>query len=298
MSGGPTATISLLVGSPAIDAAASTVPDDQRGLPRVGCAPDIGAFEVQTTSDDDGDEVPNCSDVCPATPACAVVSQNGCPVFGDSDSVPDGCDVCPATAAGDPTDANGCSTADEDGDGVTNDADQCKGTPPCAIAGVDAHGCPADADGDGLADGCDHCPGSDDLADTDGDAIPDCFDACPSVGDTDSDGIQDCQDDCPADSLKVDPGACGCGKVDVDSDGDGVVDCRDRCPDDAAKLDPGARGCGQSDISADVINVDSTDMPDASQSGPPCGAGMPAVAAVLAAPLVGRRTRRNKLLER
>ena len=46
--GGPTQTMPLLVGSPAIDAASSTVfpPTDQRGVPRpYGLAPDIGAFE-------------------------------------------------------------------------------------------------------------------------------------------------------------------------------------------------------------------------------------------------------------
>jgi CSLREA domain-containing protein len=44
--GGPTQTVALLPGSPAIDAGNSTITTDQRGLPRVG-APDIGAFELQ-----------------------------------------------------------------------------------------------------------------------------------------------------------------------------------------------------------------------------------------------------------
>ena len=48
--GGPTQTVALVPGSPAIDAGSTSVPDypstDQRGLPRVG-APDIGAFESQ-----------------------------------------------------------------------------------------------------------------------------------------------------------------------------------------------------------------------------------------------------------
>jgi hypothetical protein len=46
--GGPTRTVALLPGSPAIDAADPAVapPSDQRGFPRpVGAAPDIGAFE-------------------------------------------------------------------------------------------------------------------------------------------------------------------------------------------------------------------------------------------------------------
>src|SRR5690606_23005026 len=55
--------------------------------------------------------------------------------------------------------------ADADGDGVTDDVDQCPGTP--AGTAVDTSGCPlpppppppvADADGDGVADGVDLCP--------------------------------------------------------------------------------------------------------------------------------------------
>ena len=50
-------------------------------------------------------------------------------------------------------DGSGCSTADEDGDGVLNDFDACRGTPASAIASVGADGCPADADGDSISDG-------------------------------------------------------------------------------------------------------------------------------------------------
>src|SRR5262249_43678776 len=48
--GGPTATMALLPGSPALDAGDNSAPPgtDQRGLPRVvGGAIDIGAYEVQ-----------------------------------------------------------------------------------------------------------------------------------------------------------------------------------------------------------------------------------------------------------
>ena len=37
----------------------------------------------------------------------------------------------------------------------------------------------------------------------------------------------DCDDLCPNDSLKTDPGICGCGVPDLDSDGDGKPDCMD-----------------------------------------------------------------------
>lgn len=243
--GGLTDTTPLLATSIAIDGGTATGAPvgDQRDFPRVGCAPDVGAFEVQTPTDTDGDGVINCLDQCPNTPACASVNQQGCPTDGDGDGVFDGCDQCPGTLTGDSVDANGCSTVDEDGDGVPNDADRCRGTPACAIASVDMHGCPADADGDGLFDGCDRCPGANDLTDTDADGIPDCLDPCPNVGDTDGEGLQDCQDGCPDDPLKRDPGVCGCGVVDADADGDGVLDCHDACPNTPACAAVNEHGC-------------------------------------------------------
>ncbi|OWY72336.1 hypothetical protein B7486_05290 [cyanobacterium TDX16] len=154
----------------------------------------------------------------------------------DADGVADGCDACPGTFAGDTVDSLGCSTQDDDNDGVLNDFDHCRGTPPCAVASVDANGCPQDADADGLFDGCDNCPDADDLLDTDGDFVPDCLDPCPLDGDTDSDGVQDCQDNCPDDPLKLDAGACGCGVADADSDDDTIFDCIDVCPNNAKGL--------------------------------------------------------------
>ena len=49
---------------------------------------------------------------------------------------------------------------------------------------------------------------------------------------TDSDGTADCNDNCPNDSIKTEPGICGCGVVDNDSDDDGTPDCNDDFPDD------------------------------------------------------------------
>ncbi len=49
--GGPTETIALLAGGTAVDGGATTLHRDQRGLPRVqGKAPDVGAFELQTST--------------------------------------------------------------------------------------------------------------------------------------------------------------------------------------------------------------------------------------------------------
>ncbi len=47
---------------------------------------------------------------------------------------------------------------DSDGDGVTDDVDQCPGTP--AGVAVDEVGCPLDSDGDGVLDYMDQCPNS------------------------------------------------------------------------------------------------------------------------------------------
>lgn len=47
---------------------------------------------------------------------------------------------------------------DTDGDGVTDDKDQCPDTPRGAP--VDAKGCPLDSDGDGVPDYMDKCPGT------------------------------------------------------------------------------------------------------------------------------------------
>ncbi len=73
-------------------------------------------------------------------------------------------------------------SADRDGDGVINDADNC---PAVANDG-------ADTDGDGVGDACDVCPvTSDDQADVDNNGIGD---ACQ---DSDSDGVLDAADNCP-----------------------------------------------------------------------------------------------------
>jgi hypothetical protein len=85
--GGPTFTCALLPGSPAINAGDPnfTPPPefDQRGpgFPRVAYGRiDIGAFEVQTLPDSDGDGVPDMFDQCPNTPPGAIVDAEGCSI--------------------------------------------------------------------------------------------------------------------------------------------------------------------------------------------------------------------------
>lgn len=139
---------------------------------------------------------------------------------------------------------------DTDGDGVTNDIDQCP-----TIPGLTAFaGCP-DSDNDGIQDSKDDCPEFPGLMefngcpDTDGDGISDTVDECPSVpgvkeyegcpppSDRDKDGIDDVDDRCPdlAGALS------GC----PDSDGDGIADIDDKCP--TIKGKPEYLGCPDTD---------------------------------------------------
>jgi outer membrane protein OmpA-like peptidoglycan-associated protein len=114
---------------------------------------------------------------------------------------------------------------DKDGDGITDDMDQCPDLPGPALT----KGCP-DKDGDGIADKDDRCP---DIAgtlqyrgcpvpDKDGDGIPDDKDKCPDVAgekrfdgcpvpDTDKDGVNDEDDKCP--TVAGDKNNHGCPKV-------------------------------------------------------------------------------------
>jgi hypothetical protein len=50
-------------------------------------------------------------------------------------------------------------------------------------------------------------------------------------------------DCCPSDTLKTEPGQCGCGTPDTDTDSDAVADCLDACPEHAGKTKPGICGC-------------------------------------------------------
>ncbi len=69
----------------------------------------------------------------------------------DGDGVIDEADQCPATPLGMTVNAAGCpETLDSDKDGIGNDLDACPDTAPKVE--VDARGCPADSDADGVPD--------------------------------------------------------------------------------------------------------------------------------------------------
>ncbi len=77
------------------------------------------------------------------------------PKDSDGDGVTDDRDQCPNTPAGARVDANGCEF-DSDGDGVVDRLDQCPNTPKGTP--VNEVGCPLDSDGDGVIDRDDRCP--------------------------------------------------------------------------------------------------------------------------------------------
>ncbi|HHO54696.1 MAG TPA: hypothetical protein ENK18_28445 [Deltaproteobacteria bacterium] len=113
-------------------------------------------------------------------------------------------------------DPSGSNLIDTDGDGITDDLDNC-----AEVSNPDQ----ADVDDDGAGDACDDPP------DLDLDGVPDHLDNCAEVSnpdqlDLDDDGIGDGCDNCPSDR----------NTDQADGDGDGIGD---RCPCEAC----GAQWC-------------------------------------------------------
>ncbi len=169
---------------------------------------------------------------------------------------------------------------DRDGDGITDDKDQCpdvKGEPPTGCPKKEE---PKDRDKDGILDEKDACPDvpgikTDDpktngCPDKDGDGIMDSVDACPDLKgvktedpktngcppDKDGDGIFDADDACPdVKGVKSeDPKKNGCPP---DTDGDGIIDPEDACPDTPGPKneDPKKNGCPAAAIVAGQIKI-------------------------------------------
>jgi hypothetical protein len=148
----------------------------------------------------------------------------------------------PLPVAQDPTWLVSCN-ADDDGDGISDDVDNCPqvANPDQADADGDGRGDACDAvnndlDGDGIANDVDNCPqvANADQADHDGDGTGD---ACDAVDDDpDHDGVFTVDDNCPtipnADQADHDGDGTGdaCDGVDDDPDGDGLYNGVDNCP--------------------------------------------------------------------
>ena len=185
-----------------------------------------------------------------AIPVLLVMFTVGCPPNNgptdtDGDGVSDDVDNCPAVVNPD--------QADADGDGI---GDACDEPPP-----------PDDADGDGVPDASDNCPdvANPDQADADGDGIGDACDEPPPPDDQDGDGVADASDNCP-DAANADQ---------ADADNDGLGDVCDNCPDEANDDQGDTDDDGVGDVCDNCpqdANPDQEDA-DADGSGDACDEG-------------------------
>jgi cysteine-rich repeat protein len=246
-------------------------------LPVDGCSDGCavcgdGRREADEACDDgDRDDGDGCSATCVVEDAFACAPVDGgvdrCGPDGDGDGVTDDRDNCARQANPQQQDADAdrrgdACDADDDGDGVPDLTDRC----PLA-----ADATQGDADADGVGDACDVpplppvCDGAAADDDGDGDGLGD---ACDD--DDDGDGIDDRIDRCvgAADAAQIDTDRDGDGDVcDDDDDGDGLVDAVDACP-----LLAGAEGCAgdadgdgvgdDDDVCADVADPDQADTDD------------------------------------
>lgn len=165
----------------------------------------------------------------------------------DGDGISDDCDNCPSMPNADQTDSDHdrvgdlCDACPIDPD---NDADGdgiCADLDNCENYNPDQE----DTDGDGIADACDGCP-----LDPDNDVDVDYFcadqDNCPDVrntmqNDSDGDGVGDACDECPGDRIN-------------DTDDDGICGLDDNCPFDA--------NAGQEDSDGDGVGDACDNCPD------------------------------------
>ena len=178
------------------------------------------------------------------------------PADGDGDGVTDDKDNCPSAKNADQkdTDKDGkgdaCDT-DDDGDGVADGSDNCPLDANKAQTDTDKDGkgdaCETDDDGDGVADAGDNCPLVSNKAQTDTDKDGK-GDACET--DDDGDGVNDDTDNCPAlsNADQKDLDDDGQGDAcDDDEDGDGVPDASDNCPQKSNADQADADDDGQGD---------------------------------------------------
>jgi OmpA-OmpF porin, OOP family len=141
---------------------------------------------------------------------------------------------------------------DEDGDGVFDVDDKCRGSMEDRDGFRDGDGCPdPDNDGDQLPDGQDKCP----LDPEDHDQFQD-EDGCPEP-DNDQDSIPDLNDPCPnaAEDGRGKRPKDGCPSSAEDGDGDGVADASDKCADEPEDRDgfQDYDGCPDLDNDEDTI---------------------------------------------
>lgn len=171
-------------------------------------ATEVGPCECDW-SDDDGDGVLNCIDVCPGYDDNVDLNADGFPdgcgpcdwkpgmPDVDNDGIVDSCDMCPA----------GDDNVDVDQDMCPDACDIC---PPFSTDPTWNTDDRFDSDADQIPDGCDVCPGGPDNVDSDEDCIPDACDQCPDEAETwnrltDEDGCPELVGDvdCKADLIPL-----------------------------------------------------------------------------------------------
>lgn len=160
-------------------------------------------------------------------------------VDSDGDGITDDVDQCPDTPAGVKVDEFGCPL-DEDKDGVPDHLDRCPNTPPGFE--VDEFGCIIDSDKDGVADKLDKCPNTPPGAQVNAEGCPD----------TDGDGVFDNVDKCPDTPKGAPVEIDGCPK---DSDKDGVPDYKDECPNTPVGKQVDEKGCAAPDTVVKEITL-------------------------------------------
>ena len=139
---------------------------------------------------------------------------------------------------------------DTDGDGITDDIDQCRDDAEDMDEFEDEDGCPdSDNDNDGIKDADDKCPNE--AEDMDGFEVED---GCPDT-DNDNDGILDADDKCPDEAEDKDGFEDEDGCPDNDNDADGVPDVDDKCPTEAEDMDEfeDEDGCPDTDNDGDKV---------------------------------------------
>lgn len=131
---------------------------------------------------------------------------------------------------------------DSDGDGVSDDLDQCPQTEPGMT--VDNQGCELDSDNDGVVNRKDQCPAT---------AVGLPVDNQGCELDSDNDGVVDSNDQCPASPADIGVDEKGCS---LDKDGDGILNAQDECPNTVKGANVNVVGCAIFEAKIEGINFE------------------------------------------
>ncbi len=181
----------------------------------------------------------------------------GSSLDSDGDGVSDNRDQCADTPSGSTVDTDGCTNdqRDDDSDGVDNGNDSC---PETAVGEpVDDQGCAAsqlDDDEDGVDNGSDSCP------ETAAGATVD-LNGCSNSqkGDDDGDGVGNDSDVCPLTPSGAVIDENGCAEAQRDDDSDGVRNGQDQCPTTPSDETADVQGCSASQLDDDNDGVSNAD---------------------------------------